>query len=443
VKRLVYLSIRALTTFQRALRERLTPAGWLVVTAAGVAAAAGVDTHQTLTYQAFAFFAALLAIAILGAPLRRAKVRITRELPRYATAGEAFSYAVSVLNEGSRKLDDCVLLERLVDPRPAFADWRAAREPGERRRNWFDRNMGFFRWQWLVQRKLPRRAEEIQINEIAPGESQTARLSMMPRRRGRIELAGLTLGRAEPLGLVKGLTRVALPARVTALPKRYRVPQLALPGKRKFQQGGVSLATSIGDSEEFIGLRDYRPGDPLQKMHWKSFARAGKPIVKEFQDEFFERHALILDTAREDGEDAVFEEAVAVAASFVYTIDTRECLLDLLFAGTEVHSYTTGRGQMNAEHLLEILAALGPSEARRFGEIASLVRGRIGRMSSCLLIYLDWNEERRALAETLLANGLDMRAMLVCAPEARPRDAPPWLHLLHPGEIETGLAALR
>ena len=45
-----------------------------------------------------------------------------------------------------------------------------------------------------------------------------------------------------------------------------------------------------------MSLRDYRPGDPLQRIHWKSFARTGDPVVREYQDEFFERHALILDT---------------------------------------------------------------------------------------------------------------------------------------------------
>ena len=122
------------------------------------------------------------------------------------------------------------------------------------------------------------------------------------------------------------------------LPKRYRLPRLALPGARRFQHGGVALATSVGDSEEFVALRDYRPGDPLQRVHWKSFARTGKPVVKEYQDEFFERHALVLDTGTDRGEDAAFEEAVALAASFVYTIDTHECLLDLLFVGGEVHA---------------------------------------------------------------------------------------------------------
>jgi uncharacterized protein (DUF58 family) len=141
----------------------------------------------------------------------------------------------------------------------------------------------------------------------------------------------VNVARTDPLGFVKGIARVSLDARVVALPKRYRIPVLALPGARKFQQGGVSLSASIGDSEEFLSLRDYRPGDPLHRLHWKSFARTGKPIVKEYQDEFFERHALVLDTGTRRGEDAAFEEAVAVAASFVHTIDTQECLLDLLF----------------------------------------------------------------------------------------------------------------
>ena len=56
------------------------------------------------------------------------------------------------------------------------------------------------------------------------------------------------------------------------------------------------MASSVGESEEFVSLRDYRRGDPMRHIHWKSWAKTGKPIVKEFQDEFFVRHALILDT---------------------------------------------------------------------------------------------------------------------------------------------------
>jgi uncharacterized protein (DUF58 family) len=363
-------------------------------------------------------------------------------MPRYATAGERFEYPVKLENLGSHPLVGVTAIEAFRDPRPAYATWRTAREPGEARRNWFDRHAGYFRWRWLIERRTPRPPREAELPPLRPGATETVRLALEPRRRGRIELAGLTLARTDPFGLVRGLVRTAAPAHVTVLPRRYRLPRIALPGARRYQQGGVTLATSIGESEEFVALRDYRPGDPLQRVHWKSFARTGRPIVKEYQDEFFERHALVLDTSSSRGEDAAFEEAVAVAASFVYAIDTQECLLDLLFVGREVHSYTTGRGQMRAEHLLEVLAGVAPSAPAAFETLAKRVRGHRERLTSCIVVLLDWDEPRRAFIEALRASGLEVRALLVCTRESAPVEAQAGLLVLHPGEIESGLARL-
>ena len=197
-----------------------------------------------------------------------------------------------------------------------------------------------------------------------------------------------------------------------------------------------------------MSLRDYRPGDPLQRVHWKSFARTGKPVVKEYQDEFFERHALVLDTSTDRGEDAAFEEAVALAASFVYAIDTHECLLDLLFVGGEVHRYTTGRGQMPAGELLEVLAGLAPSAPEAFGSLANAVRAHRHRLTSCIVVLLAWDEPRRAFVEGLRRSGLEVRALLVCAPgDAPAEDAsagrPAGLVVLRAGEIEAGIAGFR
>ena len=440
MKRLIYWSLRGFNAVQHAVRERLTPAGWVLLTAAGAGAAAGIDTNQTVTYQAFTLCVGLLLVSFICAMLGRASVQVRRELPRYVTAGESFTYPVTVVNRGRRALADAEMQEHFADPRPGYAEWLATREPGESRRNPIDRWAGFFRWRWCLQRRLPRSAEPVPLKSLSPGESVTLKLEMTPRRRGRLELAGVTVGRVEPLGLVKRPIRVPAPARITALPRRYRVPDISAAGRRKFQQGGVSLASSVGDSEEFIGLRDYRDGDPLHKVHWKSFARRGKPVVREYQDEFFERHALLLDTGRRAGEDAVFEEAVAVAASFVYTVDTRECLLDLLFVGDKVHAYTTGRGQTSAEHLLEVLAGLAPSDAGDFAALARAARTRAGQLSSVVLLLVEWDDERRALGESLLASGLQVRCMLIC--EDRPAELPLWVHPLYPGKIEAGLLEL-
>ena len=454
MRRFIYRALRVASTIDHWLRERLTSAGWLVLGVAGAAAAAGLDTTPTVTYRAFTFLAALLLLSWIASLFFRARVAASRELPRYATTGEVCTYRVVIANQGRRALSGAVVLERFRDPRPGYEEWRRTREPGEERRNWWDRTVGYFRWRWLIERRLPRDAAACELGALAPGERQEMRLAFTPRRRGRIEMAGLTLGRTDALGLVRGLARLPLPAHLIALPRRYRLPDVALPGRRKYQPGGVSLAASVGDSEEFLALRDYRPGDPLQRVHWKSYARTGKLVVKEYQDEFFERHALVLDTASTRGEDAAFEDAVALAASFVYTIDTHECLLDLLFvddgAGTAQHdvkAYTAGRGQMQSAHMLEVLAAVAPSDSTAFPSLARAVAARRDSLSSVILILLGWDEERRKLAAALRATGAQVRALLVCAKDERPNafsEPPPaWVTALHPGEIEHGLAALR
>jgi uncharacterized protein (DUF58 family) len=437
VKRLTYTGLRVFSSVQHFLRERLTPAGWLLFAGAGTAGGLGVDTSRTMSYQAFAFLVALLGVAFLLAAFFRARAKVERELPRYVTAGERFDYRVVLHNQGRAALE-VQARESFRDPRPTYEEWRRAREPGEERRNWFDRNQGYFRWRWLIARRTPERAPAQPVDRMGPGERREVQLWLRPRRRGRVELDAVQLSRTDPLGLVRGLAKVEAPARVVALPKRYRLPSIALPGRRRFQQGGVALATSVGDSEEFIGLREYRPGDPLQRMHWKSFARTGTPIVKEFQDEFFERHALILDTSTARGEDAAFEEAVAVAASFVYAIDTRECLLDLLFIGGEVRTYTAGRGQMQMEHMLEVLAGVSPSAPQEFTSLARAVGAQRAALTSCIVVLLAWDAERKAFIERLRATGLEVRALVVS--EHAPDVA--GIVSLRPGQVEAGLARL-
>ena len=439
MRRLVFAALRVVGALDHWLRERLTLAGWLVLGTGVAAAAAGLDTNLTVTSRAFTFLAALIALSWAASLLFRARVDARREMPRYATAGEPFSYRVTLSNLGSRPLSGALVNERFRDPRPSFDEWRRAVEPGEERRNWFDRKVGYFRWRWLIERRVPRDADPAPVSPLAPGERVTLRLGFTPRRRGRIEFSGLTLGQPDPLGLVKGLARVTLAGRVIALPKRYRLPEIALPGRRKFQPGGISLAASVGDSEEFLALRDYRPGDPLQRVHWKSYARTGKPVVKEYQDEFFERHALVLDTGSSHGEDAAFEDAVALAASFVYTIDTQDCLLDLLFMGGEVRAYTAGRGQLRAEHMLEALAGVGPSAPAAFSGLSRAVLARRATLSSVIAIFVAWDEERAKFLAALRAEGFDVRAIFV-AEKSDP--IPGVLHLV-PGKIEQGLAGLR
>jgi uncharacterized protein (DUF58 family) len=169
----------------------------------------------------------------------------------------------------------------------------------------------------------------------------------------------------------------------------------------------------VGDSQEFLSLRDYRPGDPLRRIHWKSWAKTEKPIVKEYQDEFFVRHALILDTFMETEESNIFEEAVSVAASFAYSIPTQESLLDVMFVGTEAFCFTSGRGMAQAEHMLEILASVKLCNDKPFNVLTTLVMARSSYLSGCICIFLSWDEERERLVEYLEGIHVPLLALIV------------------------------
>ncbi len=429
MKKLMFRVYHAIAGVAHWAERSFTPAGMLVLAAAILSGVFGIDTTQSTAYRMFAFLLLLLACALIGARWRRGRFAVERLLPRVAGIGETFEYRMRVHNLAPGVARALNLRDELADPRPGYAQFSAGLK-------W----PSYRGWWRLTQRNRIGRVAPRDIDDLEAGASIELRLSAQALRRGRMHFTGVTVGCDDVLGLARGLATVAHEQNLIVLPRRYVLPALALPGGRRYQQGGVSLASSVGDSEEFIGLRDYRPGDPLQRVHWKSFARLGHPVVREYQDEYFERYALILDTFAGADQTEAFEEAVAVAASFACTIDTQECMLDLMFVGAEPYTYTAGRGQLQAGSLLEVLAGVALCSEQPFSVLAATLKERAAGLSGCVCILLGWDRERADLIDHLRARGAALRVLCISA--APITDAPPWLTRLVPGQVQQDLAAL-
>ncbi len=446
MRRLLYRSFRAVSGLQHRLGRRLTPAGQLAAAGLIAALVIGPNTRLTVAYQAVTFIAGLLLVAIAGVLRRPPALTIRRRLPRFATVGEPLSYPITVLNPGRRAASGLALLEDLTDPRPSFEALRTMPAPDEARRNRFDRAVGYPRWAWLLSMNQRATIAEQPLPVLPPGAEVETWLSLLPQRRGRLTLTGTTVARREPLGLMRALRPRPAPATLLILPRRYPLPPLTLPGARRYQHGGIALAQSVGDSEEFVSLRDYRPGDPLKRIHWRSWARSGRPVVREYQDEFFVRHALVLDTFT-PAPTAAFEEAVSVAASFACSAGTQESLLDLLFVGPEAFSVTAGRGVGHVEHLLEILAAVQPCRDRPFATLDRLLLERQAALSGAICVLLAWDAPRRALVSRLRGLGIPTLALVVTDPAATPAAGADGeeagVQRLQVGRVGEGLARLR
>jgi len=317
MRRILYRSLWLFAGLQLWLRRRLTLPGRLVLLLMFAAAVVGIDTQQTVAYQIFTFMLALLVLAMLSVFAFRARFDVRRALPPFVTAGEAFTYRSTISNLGSRVATGLSLHEELADPRPDYERFKTLTEPDRRPRNRLDRALGYHRWQAALASHQNAEIEPRPLPDLHPGIAVEVVMQAVAHQRGTVRFERANLARLDPLGLFRALKRVNARQHLLVLPKRYVLPEISLPGNRAYQHGGITLATSVGDSEEFIGLRDYRPGDPLQTVHWKSFARTGSPMVREYQDEFFERHALILDTFAAPGQQQRLEEAVAIACRLI------------------------------------------------------------------------------------------------------------------------------
>ena len=425
-------------------RRRFTPAGLCVVAGFIVAGAVGVDIENTVTYQLFALLLGFLVFAFASSFFFRGKFSATRLLPRVGTAGQPLCYRVFVKNLTPKNQTGLTLLEDLIDPRPAFREWLAFQIAESRRVRPF--RVAQRRRKNPFQMAVPKGAE---IPPMPPDGGAEARVEILPLRRGILRFTGVTLARPDPLGLFRSFIKISAPQTVLILPKRYPLPPIALPGALRYQEGGVALATNVGRSDEFIALREYRHGDPLRHIHWRSWAKTGKPIVKEYEDEFFVRHALVLDTFSEEPNSEVLEEAVSVAASFACTFMTQESLLDLLFVGNQTYCFTAGRGLAHPDQMLEILASVKHCADKKFEALEHLVLNHVAGLSGCICVLLHWDDARRKLVEKLKTLGVPLLVLVVVPPGGRKPDAgtmhdePENFHVLEIGRVEEQLAKLK
>ncbi|MCB1125916.1 MAG: DUF58 domain-containing protein, partial [Verrucomicrobiae bacterium] len=418
------------------LRRRTTSAGAFVLVGWMLALSAS-DPEQTLALQMFVVLTGLIAIALVMTLFFRLPFSLERHPPRFATAGEVFSLRVRLTNLSAKAQRGLEYFEELRDPPVTLAEFDARLRPGRANRSFrLSDSLPPIRMAQTRPEALP---------SLPPKGTVEVTVRVLPHRRGPLVLTGGLVARRDPFGLFRAFSRVRKPHTVLVLPRRYPLPPLALPGRTQYQRGGVAMAAGVGESEEFISLREYRQGDSLRRIHWRSTARRGEPIVKEFQDEHFTRHALVLDTFCEAAHDALFEEAVAVAASFACTIPDQDSLLDLMFVGPDTVCVTTGRGVGHAQQMLEVLAAVRPCRENRVGDLRTLVLNHVERLSGVLLVCLEWDDGRRDLARRLRALNVPTLAMVLVRPgrvtpfDPGPPDAQPdRLLLLESGRVGSG-----
>ncbi len=213
--------------------------------------------------------------------------------------------------------------------------------------------------------------------KIPAGRAQRTSYRHTISRRGLHRFDGFRIGTKYPFALFRKSRDVKAVSEVVVFPAVYRVP----PPTPRAHHSGETRSERMGRRGEFFGLREYRDGDDRRDIHWRSTARAGRLLVREYEDEAQRRATVVCDNALppslhevdestptdEELEDAL-ERAISLAASLATTYIGMGYQVRLITRGAAV---PFGAGQPQLTRILTALALLGSaSEATEFtGEI--------------------------------------------------------------------------
>lgn len=136
--------------------------------------------------------------------------------------------------------------------------------------------------------------------------------------RGRYPLGPLQLRLSDPFGMCELTRSFNASDLLTVVPQVQQLPDVRLPGERAGHGDTNARALALSGDDDVIP-REYRQGDDLRRVHWKSTARYGELMVRREEQPLQARAAVLLDTRhlahRGTGPGSSFEWAVSCAAS--------------------------------------------------------------------------------------------------------------------------------
>jgi uncharacterized protein (DUF58 family) len=204
---------------------------------------------------------------------------------------------------------------------------------------------------------VERAAGRVFALRIAAGASERRSYRFRPARRGEFEFTGFRVSTRFPFGLFAKAMEIEAPEPALAYPalEEVRLPE-DFGGAR---EAGEQVSGPRGVGADVGGLRNFAPGDPVRRVHWRATLRRRTLLVREVESEHAAEVELRLRTAGvEPGE--AFERRVRWVAS------EAAALLD---AGRRVSLRTdhaevpAGAGERQRALLLAFLARVEPGSA--------------------------------------------------------------------------------
>ncbi len=226
-------------------------------------------------------------------------------------------------------------------------------------------------------------------------------------QRGGFRLGPATLRSGDPFGLFPVRRQAPDTEQVVVIPMTARLSRFALPAGHR--PGGEALRHRTHQvTPSAAGVRDYAPGDALNRIHWPSTARRLRLIVKEFELDPKADIWILVDASRfihagssviPDAEiphwtsqrvvrlpDSTEEYAVAAAASIAVHLGEQGRAVGLVSYGAMRTAIQPDRGRKQLVRILESLSVLRADGSLSMEEVLKIEARQVPRGASVVLI---------------------------------------------------------
>ncbi|WP_185994894.1 DUF58 domain-containing protein [Nocardioides campestrisoli] len=181
--------------------------------------------------------------------------------------------------------------------------------------------------------------------------------------RGHYEVGPMTVRVTDPFGLVELGRSFHTTAPLTVTPRTTELPPVPLGGAWTGSGDNRPRSFATGSAED-VTVREYRRGDDLRRVHWRSSARVGELMVRREEQPWQSRAIVVLDNRRVahrgEGPASSLEAAVSAAASVAVHLAQRGYLVRLITASGDdpSHTWHARDPKANIGPLLERLAVV-------------------------------------------------------------------------------------
>jgi uncharacterized protein (DUF58 family) len=214
------------------------------------------------------------------------------------------------------------------------------------------------------------------LERLAGALSSSVAYTVRADTRGRYQVGPLVVRLTDPFGLCELHHSFPSLDKLTVVPQVVPLPTVRLAGE--FAGTGDSRARSVAvHGEDDAATREYRRGDDLRRVHWRSTAKVGELMVRREEQPWDSHGTVLLDTRssghRGEGPTSSFEWAVSAAASIAVHLAGNGFKLRLVTGATDTVGSLDHAGE---GVILDHLADVRTSQRDELEAVITSVRNR-------------------------------------------------------------------